>query len=459
VWRSGWQLILAAAMVAVVALLVGVAWWRAPPPAPDRANLLLITLDTTRADHLSTYGYFRRTSPALDRLARRSLVFDTAWAPMATTLPSHVSLLTGVWPLEHGVLGNVAHGGRRMRPSDTIVPVAELFERAGWATGGFVSAPPLHRGTGVERGFQTFDQGSTLHRNARRTTEAAAKWLRRQAREPEPFFLWVHYYDPHGPFDPPPSYDRYEPGPSLERWMGERQIPRFALRAGGAALDPVAAHNGYDGEILYMDGQIQRLLEIVERRGVADRTVIVVVGDHGEGLGQHDVGGHGHVWREQLQVPLLVRIPWLRPRRIPAHASMVDVVPTVLGAMEVPGSEAWLARTSGRDLLREASTPALGLSSIRQASLGTPPQLALTVGPWRWLRVDGEERLYQLDHDAHELVDLGEALPVHRRLLARWAEATEASQRARGEAFGAAESVQLSAEEIEQLRALGYVEP
>jgi arylsulfatase A-like enzyme len=419
-------------------------------------NVLLITLDTTRADHLSAYGYFRRTSPTLDRLARRSLTFDAAWAPMATTLPSHVSLMSGVWPLEHGVLGNIEHGGRRMRPSAAIVPVAELFDAAGWATGGFVSAPPLHQGTGIERGFDTFDQGEKLHRSARGTTDAATAWLRRHVREP--FFLWVHYYDPHGPFTPPDSY-RYRASPVLDRWLRERRIPPIAFRAGGAELDPVAAHNGYDGEIRYMDAQIHRLLDLLERRGAADRTVIVVVGDHGEGLGQHQVGGHGHVWREQLQVPLIVRIPWLAPRRIAAPASMVDVVPTVLGAMDVPGAEAWQARTSGRDLLREASGPALGLSSIRQTQLGTIPQRALTVGQWRWMEVGGADRLYQLDIDPNELVDLGGVLPVHRRVLARYADAVEAAQRARGEALGAAQAVSLTPEEIEQLRALGYVEP
>src|SRR5262249_36970990 len=161
-------------------------WWfgRLPPP-PDRPNVLILTLDTTRADHLRSFGYLRRTTPNLDRLARRSFVFPNAWAPMATTLPSHTSLLTGAWPLEHGVLATIGHGGRRTLPTDALVPVPERFRRAGWQTAAFVSATPLAEGTGIERGFEKFDHApDKLVRKAWGTTDAACGWLRRHGDAP-----------------------------------------------------------------------------------------------------------------------------------------------------------------------------------------------------------------------------------------------------------------------------------
>ena len=441
----------------VAALAAMAATFDALAPIPDRANVLLITLDTTRADHLSAYGYFRSTTPNLARLSRRSLIFDRAWAPMATTLPSHTSLMTGTWPLEHGVLGNVEHGGRRSRPSDGLVPLAELFSDAGWRTGAFVSAVPVYEGTGIERGFAAFDQWDRPRRHARATTDAAAKWIREQRKAP--FFAWVHYYDPHGPFTPPEVHDRFSGGWRLDRWIAERGIPERAQRAGGADLDPREAHDRYDGELRYVDAQIDRLLALLRRRGLSDRTVIVVVGDHGEGLGQHDVGGHGHVWREQLQVPLIIHVPWMRGRRVATPASMVDVGPTLLGLIRVPGGDRWRRRASGQDVLSAPSGPSLGLSSIRQTQLGTIPQRSLTAGDWRLLLVDAAPRLFHLATDPHERVDLSAVLPVHRRILARWMADLEGVQRARGSRFGPPERIELPADEIEQLRALGYVEP
>ncbi|MEQ1566158.1 MAG: sulfatase [Myxococcota bacterium] len=434
--------------------MLAALWLGCTPPVPDQPNVLLITLDTTRADHLASYGYPRRTTPNLDALAARAYRFTDAWAPMATTLPSHTSLLTGTWPLEHGVLGNVAHGGRRTLPSDALRPVTELFHDRGYVTAAFVSATPLATGTGVERGFDTFDDAGRNVRHAHRTTEAAAGWLRKNAKKP--FLLWVHYYDPHGPFAPPEEYLTYRDDETAKGWRAARGIPDAAVRSGGADLDPVAAHQAYDGELTFVDTELDRLLALLDKKRVSDRTVIVVVADHGEGLGQHGVGGHGQVWREQLQVPLLVYVPWERGTVVDRPISMVDVWPTVLGRLG--WTEAWTA--SGRDVFTGPSGPVLGTTSLRQEALiGTPPQRALTAGSLRYLDLgDGAPRLYDLRSDPHEQTDLSRALPVHTRVLARWTDAVYAAQQARGEALGTGATVDVPAEERAALEALGYVE-
>ncbi|MEQ1504692.1 MAG: sulfatase [Myxococcota bacterium] len=441
------------AIAAATALVV--ALWL--PKRPEVPNLLLVTLDTTRADHLGPYGYLRDTTPALDALAARSTVYTAAWAPMATTLPSHTSLMTGVWPLEHGVLANVQHGGRRTLPSDRLVPVAELFRAAGYLTAAFVSATPLKSGTGIERGFATFDQSDRNVRHARHTTDAAIAWLERYGRSP--FFAWVHYYDAHGPFAPPPAYATFTADDRLRAWMDERRIPTVASRSGGAELDPIPAHDGYDGELAYVDDQLGRLLAAVAQRGVADRTVVVVVGDHGEGLGQHQVAGHGHVWREQLQVPLVVHVPWRSGgERVDAPIAMVDVMPTVLAELDRSLYDRFVTVASGRAVgTRGSIGPSLGLSSLRQEALGTE-QSSLTVGGWRYLDVDGTDRLYDLTTDPHELADLGDLLPVHRAVLARWATAVADAQRARGAALGTGGTTEVPPAELERLERLGYLD-
>lgn len=456
VWSRRWR-ILAENLFAAFAVGVLVKAF-AFPAAPVRPNVLLITLDTTRADHLSSYGYFRSTTPRLDGLARRSIVFEDAWAPMATTLPSHLSMMTARWPLEHGVLANVEQGGQRLRPTSALVPAAELFTRAGWNTAAFVSATPVKQGSGIERGFAVFDEDHRAVRHARQTTDAALEWLRHNGSAP--FFAWVHYYDPHGPFDPPPKYrSLFSPDePALGRWLTDRAIGDRAFRPGGAELAPREAHDGYDGELRYVDDQVARLTDLLVRRGWADRTVIAVVGDHGEGLGQHGVAGHGHVWSEQLRVPMIVHVPWLAEQRIADPVSVVDLFPTLLGQIEVPGADAWLGAVSGRDALAHRSGPSVGLSSLRQDALTGARQRSLTAGAWRYVGVDGEPgQVFELRSDPHELRGLGAALPVHREVLARWTDALVREQHARGTALGTAEPWDVPPADLDALRALGYL--
>ena len=430
------------------------------PEIPERPSVLLITLDTTRADHLATYGYPRKTTPTLDAQAARSIVFDRFLVPMATTLPTHTSLLTGVHPLEHGVVANVKHGGQSFAASEELVPFTALAKAAGYSTAAFVSATPLKAGTGIEEAFDTFDEAKGPSRAAGRTTDVARAWLKRKRRARKPFFAWVHYFDPHAPLEPPPPYDTwFERRDGIDRWLADRQIERSERRS-GLALEPLETANLYDGELRYVDDQIARLLDTGREVGWAEHTVVIVVGDHGEGLGQHGQSGHGVTWGEQLHAPFWISSPWHAPRRIDTPTTAQDVFPTLLGLVDIPGEERFLEQASGVDVLAEPSgRPILHLASSHQAALGAQAETALTVGQWRYHRShDGAEMLFALAADPHEQKDVVEAFPLQARVLRDLEKGIAAERAARGSVLGTVREVSLDPERIEQLEALGYVQ-
>lgn len=303
---------------------------------PARPNLVLITLDTTRADHLSTYGYFRETSPFLDELARESLVFERLIVPMETTLPTHMSILTGTHPLEHGVLANSTQGGARFVPSPLLQSFATLSQQAGYATGGFVSAVPLRSGSGAEIGFDVYSQPEGKSRPGNETADPAIAWLRK--RGSQPFFLWVHFYDAHYPFEAPQGFaGSFSTDDALEAYIAERQIPDTAPRPLVNEVDVARdVINRYDAEILFADSQLGRILDALRAREDWDNTAVVVAGDHGEGLCQHGLAAHGSTWDEQLRAPLVIRVPGEAPRHIDTPLSSMDVLPILMNLVSPP---------------------------------------------------------------------------------------------------------------------------
>lgn len=426
--------------------------------APELPNLLLVTLDTTRADHLGCYGYFRETSPTLDELATEGLVFERCITPMATTLPTHTSLLTSSHPLEHGVLANVEHGGRRFVPAPGLGSVAEAARDAGYRTGAFISAVPLKRGSGVEVGFQTFDQPEENQRTSLETARAAADWVRAGER---PFFLWVHFFDAHWPLDTPPEYQAlFQTEPELERHLEER---RFGGRDG---RPPVNLMNAYDAELRFQDDSLRLLFERLRAEGHWDATVVAVVGDHGEGLFQHDERSHGGTWDEQLRVPFVLRAPGVPPGRVQETLSIMDVLPTVLGRVPaLPATlEGFLERARGRDALAGgAGAAVLSRDTGREREVDYR-RSALTGERWKYILFeydDGtrDERLFDLRSDPHELTDRSAEEPalcaeLRSELLAR-VRALEA----RGDELRGGQPHARSEEDpelVEALKDLGY---
>lgn len=439
----------------------------APPPAEApvarRAgppDVVLITLDTTRADHLPTYGYFRNTAPNLDRFAKGAVVFDQYIVPMATTLPTHTSMLTGVAPNEHGVLANVDHGGNRFLPCDKLRSVPMWLQAQGYATGGFVSATPLENGTGIELGFDAFsDPGEPYERNATGTTDAALAWLSEQSAD-KPVFLWVHYYDPHNPYRAPAEFkEAFKAEPELRSWLDARGAAAEGSRPTGDVVRTVPTVNQYDAEIAYMDAQVQRVLDaLAARPGGADAAVIIA-GDHGEGLNQHGEPGHGLVWGEQLHAPLFIRAPGLTPRRVDGLVTAADLFPTLLGAVDLPEEAGWLSQVSGRDALTPEAPDVLSQTSDRQLKFGLARTYALTTPAWKLIRQGSSAQLFDRANDPYELTDVADAHADVVATLGAEIDRRVAAQQARFTAMQCGGTAPADDATLKALEELGYVEP
>jgi arylsulfatase A-like enzyme len=446
--------------------------------SPKRPNVVILVVDTLRADHLSTYGYARRTSPYLDRVAEESVVFESAFTVMSHTLPAHISLVTGVHPATHQVLSN---GWRYEGPYPTL---GERLRRAGYETAAFVSGFPLPHGSGFERGFDTYRD--TFLGGRRRlsidgevTNRRAIVWLRQQGGRP--FFLVVHYFDTHQPYtwpldDPPP----FTVDDVLRTRLDElaisgrttKDVSHRQLELDGRPVPLPEAVNAYDNLIWRVDRLIEGICAELARLGLREDTLLIVTSDHGEGLGQHSYFSHGlYLYEEQLRIPLIVRAPaaagW-EPRRIRSTVSLLDVAPTVLELAGLP-LEGLL---HGRSLRLLVESPGLeaerrivaqrrefpeDIRETREARFAPDTSLHAVRGddPLKYLRTgDGAEELYDLGADPYERRNLAEDRPED---LARMRLALEELLRARA-AEGPIPGQEIDEETREALRALGYVQ-
>jgi len=456
--RLSWPL---AAAACALALGCG-----APEPAPPPPNLVLISIDSLRADRLGCYGAERDTSPAIDALCRSGVRFLQAVAPTSWTLPSHVTLLTGLPIQSH----RVVHQEVRIDPARRLL--AEHLSGLGYRTAGFVSAPFLHAFYGFDRGFGTYlnfgaaaqgppsdeiHAGSHHDETAPEVIDAALGWL---AGQPlggaTPWFLFVHLWDVHYDFLPPAPYDRIF-DPDYEGDLDPRNFnDNKAIHAGMPARDLTYLRALYDGEIRWLDSQLSRLLGVLEAREARERIVIAVVSDHGDEFFEHGKKGHFKALYEES-----VRIPWilvdrgrLAPRELDAVAGLDDVAPTLLGLAGLPP----LPEALGRNL-----APALEAGE----AIASEPKL-LSLRQVRALRGDG----WKLVHDPltgyashYDLrADPGEQRPQPARTHApeRLAELERAEQAAERHAAGlvwsGAEATGLSPELEARLRELGYLE-
>ncbi len=346
--------ILAACVVAGLSVVAALLVSPVRDSPPDK--LILISIDTLRADHLGYMGYRRPTSPHIDHLATESLNFRHAFSNSAVTLPSHATMFTSLYPSVHGAKGlQLSDKQEYAVPlADRFLTLAEILHDRGFRTAAFTEGGYLDSCWNLDQGFEVYnshylEDGVDV---LEEILDRAGAWLA-EHRE-EPFFCFIHSYVVHGPWTPRPPYDRMfdegYTGPIPFAVTEEQLIPFNEERHG--VDNPVVRHlvSLYDGEIRYMDEQIGAFLRQLDDLGLADKTILVFTSDHGEEWGEHGYSGrHGHtLFDEIVHVPLLMRIPGVRPQEIEQQASLIDLAPTLLSLLHVdPGA----APFQGRDLL------------------------------------------------------------------------------------------------------------
>ena len=425
-------LIVAAGAAAYVALRPGSGGLARQTKGRD-FNVVLVTLDTVRADALGCYGRRDVETPTIDAFAASGVRFDNCYAQAPLTLASHTTLLTGTQPLFHGVRDNGA-----FVVSPKMITLAELFRDKGYATGAFIGAYVLDSQWGLDQGFDLYDDPfdlrkfqrislESVQRPANEVLDAALPWL--ESRKDKPFFAWIHLYDAHAPYEPPPPYDaRYA------------SIP-------------------YLGEIAFVDAELGRLSRYLESSGLLDRTFIVVAGDHGESLGEHGEATHGFfVYQSAIRVPLIVATPFpeLRGTVAGEPAGLVDVLPTVCRMAGLPIPKEVQGRSLVPALLgRRARKPPLIYSETYYPRFHFGWSELRTVLDGRYkLILAPEPELYDLAADPREGRNLVAAEPgVFRRLSAE----AEAFIRQAGRGAYKMDVSKVDAATRERLAALGYV--
>jgi choline-sulfatase len=414
------------------------------------ANVVIISVDTLRPDHLQPYGASFAT-PAASRLAREGVLFERAVSQAPLTLPSHTSIFTGLYPPQHAVRDN---GGFQV--ADDVTTLAERFKQAGYDTAGFVSAYVLHSRWGIAQGHDTYDdllefagiENRALldvERRAGTVVDAAIDWLRQPRRRATSFYLWVHAFDPHWPYEPPEDYRRRAPTP-------------------------------YAGEVMYADAQIARLLEALDRVGLRKNTVVVYLSDHGESLGEHGEPTHGiFLYGASIDVPLLIAPPpgmvlgspalSLAGRRVHGLARLVDVSPTILDLVGLPVPQVdgtsllpMIGREVSSGVKQRADDPADALTGpVSYAETYYPrfhynwsELVAVETARWKFVNAPRPE-LYDRRQDPSERQDVSARHPAVAATLA---------QHLRSLGFedqGEPTPTRLDPEERARLEALGYV--
>ncbi len=415
----------AAALAAAAALLTLPGCSR----TPKLDSVLLITIDTLRADHVSAYGGSPVQTPVLDALARDGARVDRAWTTVPLTTPAHASILAGLYPPTHGVRNNA-----RFRLPDDVTTLAEILRANGRSTGGFVASFTTSSTFGLAQGFDTFDDDlgqddSGARRSQRPAYEVvghALKWL--EAHKDKPFFLWVHMYDPHMPYTPLPKYAGMFPG------------------------DP------YSGEVAQSDGQVGRLVAALAKAKLDARTAVIALADHGEGLSTHGELEHGVLlYEETLRVPLLLRAPGrIAPGTlIGGTRSTIDVAPTVLDLLGLPVP----AEMQGRSLLAPvpAERTVYAETLYPYEEFGWSALYALRAGEHK-LIVSPRPELYDLAQDPKESKDLAPAQAarvgeMEKTLRTVATQAVDKARLAAAAGFGGG----TDPETIARLESLGYV--
>lgn len=403
-----------------------------PPAERGFRNLLLVSLDTCRPDHLSAYGYEQETTPNLDAVARDGVLFTRAYSTNPMTVPAHSSMLTGTIPPHHGVRDN-----NNYRLAGFNLTLAEIMREQGFVTAGFVGAFPLDARFGFDQGFEVYDgeftrahrEGAASLYNERPAAEVSRRaiaWL--EHHHERPFFLFLHYFDPHQPYVAP------EPFASTY------------------------ADHPYAGEIAYTDHHVGLVIETLKRLGLYESTLVIITGDHGQALGEHGETSHGYfVYNTTIRVPLIIRMPGgARGIRVDDPTSLIDIVPSVLG---LRGTAAPSSVTGDdlSDVLRGGAAPPrrapIYFESMEPTALDCGPLRGLVDGSWKYIQAVNPE-LYNLTGDAAEANNL---LPTESRRAQELDAQLAALLTAAKRAPDAPAPPLLDHRDMRRLEALGYI--
>lgn len=407
----------------------------------DKPNVLLITLDTTRADRLGCYGYEKAETPHMDKLASEGVLFQQCVTTNALTLPAHSSIMTGLYPTYHGVRVN---GNTAL--SETHQTLAEIYGDQGYQCGAFIAAFVLDGRWGLKQGFHHYDDSFELskykqldlgkvQRPGSEVVDSALAWLEQQKEKP--FFSWVHLYDPHTPYEPPEPY-------------------RSRHFDGGIS-------GLYDGEMAYTDEQVGRLLSWLEKNNLDKDTFVVIIGDHGEGLGDHGEITHGYyIYDYGIHVPFLVRTPFeqIKGVRVPAQVSVVDLYPTLLemtGIQPPPENQGVsllpLITGDGSGGNGEEERYAYSESMAPNIQYGWSPLHSLRTVKYKYIDTPRAE-LYNLEEDPQEKRNIIYRYPkVVRRFKKELTRLMEETAKGAPEP----EAANLDQETLQRLATLGYV--
>ena len=403
----------------------------------EKPNIILITMDTTRADHLACYGYPNIRTPNLDSLAQKGVLFEQAVSSSPLTLPSHCTIMTGMYPTYHGVRVN---GNTALSEEQTTI--AEVLSARGYQCGAFIGAFVLDGRWGLKQGFQHYDDQfdlkkykhidlGAIQRPGNQVMDAALAWL--DGEKANPFFAWIHLYDPHAPYEPPEPY--------RSEYSGRGKVGQ------------------YDGEIAFMDEQIGRCVSWLEKNGLSKNTVMILIGDHGEGLGSHGEEAHGYfIYEYVAHVPFLVVAPFedLEGKRVTSQARAVDVFPTLMELVKIKSP----TKVHGKSLLplmfqpkKQEESYAYGESMAPNIQFGWSPLRYLRTSHYKYIDAPRAE-LYDLTQDADEQTNLFQQYPDVARKLK-----TELDRLIAQTSAGAPtpQAANLDKETMERLSALGYI--
>lgn len=440
------------------------------PPSNSEAvrpfNVVLVSIDTLRADHLSAYGYARSTSPNLDALAASGVLFENAYSHSPKTAPSHMSLMTGLHPEVHRVK-NQKRPQAEERLADEIPTLALLLQGAGFRTAAFTAGGNVHASLGFDRGFERYEH---LDLDASEIFSAGAVEV---AAGPEPFFLFLHTYQVHDPYLPPAGFrdaftdPTYRGGIESDREVlhaaavlaGHKVVAEFWQRAN--LQDPADVQHLqdlYDACIRYTDDQLGALLDALENAELAEETLVIVLSDHGEEFKEHGATKHNSLFDEVLRVPLVVRLPaslGVAPARVRPLVRLIDVMPTVLDVVGLPIPE-HLAGSSLLPLAAGEEEPARHLFAHWREF----DAQALRVGRWKLIRNPKWSHLFDLGSDPSERRALERVAPEVRHQLGTDLDRLVEASSSYGDSISRSGSqpVPMDAAREGRLRALGYLE-